>query len=148
MPDPAPLNFAIDLGSIQDRLKALNYFLTVEDVQSAGTALNSEHDICPAAYVSIASETADPRMNIDGGGYAQEVEVSISILFAEYLARMDHETRDLVERTRKAIIRQLIAWTPEGAGRSMRYDRYLLRAMDDRAVYGEVIMRTRYRLTL
>jgi hypothetical protein len=146
-PVPDPLGFAIDLGSVRQRLLALKYFLSVTDIQAASAAMTGEIVRTPCAFVSVASETAEPNRFIRGaGGHAQRVTVQLSVLFAEQLARKDAKGVDQVERTRKAVIRQLVAWTPDGAEQPLDYDRYVLRATSDVDVFGECLFRTTYRL--
>lgn len=146
MIDPLdPLNFAIDLNTVVDRVAALNYFLSVQDIQAATEAIQDEYFAPPAAFVSIASETAQPNKLI-GGGHRQQVSVTLSVLFAEQVQRAAGDTRDQVEQTRKAVIRQLIAWVPGNAERGLEYDRYLLRGMTGNVIWGEVLFRTTYQL--
>lgn len=146
MSDPDPLDFAVDLDDVRERIKVLRYFLTVDDIETASRAIEAENAAPPAAFVSIQSETAEANKTI--GGHSQRVSVSLSVLFCEPLARSDRETRDVMERTRKALIRQLVAWTPRNAGKALQYERYLLRAVGAGLIWGEVLFRTEYRLTL
>ena len=143
------LDFAIDLSTVVERLEQLTYFVSVGDIQAATEAIEDEYFQPPAAFVSIASETAQPNRFIRGSGaHSQEVDVVLSVVFAEQVERAAADTRDRVELTRKAVIRQLIGWTPGRAGRARDYDRYLLRGMSGRVVWGECLFRTRYRLDL
>lgn len=142
--DP-PLDFSIDLTTIRERLKLLNYFIDVEGIEEAAYAMENETGYPPRAYVSVASETAEPNKLI--GGIAQVVHVSISILFCEPYVRSDQPTRDVVEKTRRAIIRQLVGFVPDRAERFLEYDRYTLRAISGGCIWGEVLFRTRYRFT-
>jgi len=141
-----PLDFAVDLDDVRDRLLLLQYFVSVTDVADAVQAIEDFPAVPPAAYVSIASETAQPNQLI--GGHAQRVLTTISVLFCEQAARQDRDTRDRMEATRKAIIRQLIAWTPNRAAGPLQYARYLLRASGDGLVWGEVLFSTSYRVSI
>lgn len=145
------LDFGVDLASVRDRLTALSYFLTVEDIRAANEILSAGDGFAfqpPAAFVSTASETAErDRIMSGAGGHAQRVNVTISVLFAEASARFDRGVDDQIELTRKAITRQLLYWTPAGASSAMQYDRYLLRAQGAGVVWGEVLFRTSYRLS-
>lgn len=145
MADPL-LDFAIDLDDVRERIRGMNYFLSVEDAESAAIAIQEENARPPAAFVSVASETAAPNKTI--GGHSQEVSVVLSVLFSQQLALASGETRDAIEETRKAIIRLLTAWTPKGAGKALEYERYLIRGYGVGVIWAEVLFRTRYRLTI
>ncbi len=144
MPDPA-LDFAVDLDTVRDRLKTLDYFNGVTTIQDGTVAAESLDLLPPWAFVSVASEKASPNKLI--GGHRQLVAVSISILFAVPAERADGETGDVVEDTRKAVIRILLAWTPGRAEKALQYERYQLRATGDGLVWGEVLMGTEYFLS-
>lgn len=146
MSDPDPLAFAVDLESVRARFEALSYFLAVLDIQAATEAIQEEIARPPMAFVSVASETAEANKLI--GGHSQRVFVTLSVLFCEQVARAAKDTRDAMERTRKAVIRQGMAWTPEGAEKALEYDRYLLRGMSGGVIWGEVLFRTSYRVTV
>lgn len=139
----------IDLDTTRDRIRALNYFTSVSDVRSAVEAIEDEFAATPAAFVSIASETAGPNKFIGGaGGHSQLVVVTLSVLFVEQAARFDRLAPDQVEVTRGRLITQLTAWKPTGAERSLEYDRYLPRASGNGLFWGECLFRTLYRLTI
>lgn len=141
-----PLAFAVDLESVKDRIKALGYFLTVDDVEAASIAIGDENAYPPAAYVSVASERALPNKQI--GGFAQRVNPALSILFAEAAADASRARTGKLEQTRKALIRQLIGWVPTGADYPLTYLGYQLRAMSDGLLWGEVTFSTSYRLSI
>ncbi len=147
MADPIDplLDFAVDLESVRDRVAALGYFVSVRDIQAATEAIVDEIVLPPAAFVSVAAETAE-RNNVIGG-HSQRVTVTLSVLFAEQVQRAAADTRDRVELTRKAVMRQLIAWTPRNAAASLEYDRYLLKGMSGNVIWCEVLFRTSYRFT-
>lgn len=142
--DPA-LDFAIDLDSVRDRLGTLAYFNGVTNIQDATNVLEGMSAAPPWAFVSIARESAEPNKTI--GGHAQRVNVSISTLFCVAAERAAGDSSDVVEQTRKAIMRILVAWTPRGAERPLGFERYLLRASGDGLIWGEVLMGTAYRFT-
>ncbi len=142
---PAELQFGVDLDSVRERLKGLEYFLAVEDVETAGRAIEEQNAYPPAIYVSIASEGAEQAQRI--GDPSQRVTVVLSALYCEPLARSDRETRDRIDLTRRMVIRRLFQWKPAGAQQAFRYDRSLIRAMGAGLIWGEVLMRTSYRLS-
>lgn len=139
------LNFGIDLSTIVDRLLGLGYFVLVEDLQEAAVTIENETAVPPAAFVGVASETAELNKLI--GGRAQRVTCRISILFVEMLSRADGALVDTIEQTRKAIIRQLVGFTPGRALSALEYERYQPRAQGDGLFWGEVIFVTSYRYT-
>lgn len=141
-----PLAFAVDLNSVRDRLATLSYFLSVQNIQDATNALEHLDALPPAAFVSTARETAEKNKVI--GGHSQRVSTTISVLFCVPAERAADDAADVVEETRKAVIRILLGWTPAGAGDPLNYERYLLRATGDGLIWGEVLMTTSYRLTL
>jgi len=140
------LEFAVDLSDVRDRLAALRYFNGVTDIEDATNVIETLSALPPWAFVSVASETAEAN-RIAAGGHSQRVTVDVSVLFCVPAESRAEDTGDVVERTRRAVIRILLAWTPKGAESPFNYSRYLLRATGDGLVWGEVIMRTRYRLT-
>jgi len=145
-----PLDFSVDLDSVRDRIKGLKYFVTVEDLAAASEALGNEDSfgfVAPAAFVSVASETAEPNKTI-GGRHRQRLTVTLSILFAESSARADRDGTDRADRTRKALIRQLAGWRPNGALGPLQYTRYLIRATGGGYVWGEVMLATTADLTI
>lgn len=146
MADPDPLAFAVDLESVRARVATLAYFNAVEAIQDATVAAENMNVVPPAAFVSVARETAEPN-RMSTGAIVQRVAVTLSILFAVPAERADGKAGDEVEQTRKAVIRILLAWTPGGADKPLEYERYQLRATGDGLVWGEVLMRTVYRLT-
>jgi len=144
---PDPLDFGVDLGSIRDRVILLKYFLSVTDVLDASEALDETLPAAPpAAFVGVASERAEPNKTI--GGHSQRVRVEIAILFAESTSRFDREARDQLDLTRRALIRQLVAWTPKNAGEGLEYSRYRVVKIGDGLAWGEVTFTTSYRLTI
>lgn len=145
-----PLAFGIDLDSVRERIKGLEYFVAVEDLAAASEALSGDDGLsfnAPAAFASIASETAEPDRTT-GGRHSQRVSVTLSILFAESSARADRDGTDRADRTRRALIAQLAGWTPTGAGAPLQYVRYLIRATGGGYVWGEVMLTTSFRLTI
>ena len=141
------LDFGIDLEDVRQRYLGMKYFVSVTDIQAATEILRDPDAmgfVPPAAFVSIASETAEPNKTI--GGHAQRVNVTLSILFAVPSARLDHGADDEVEQTRKAVIRMGLAWRPKGAAAALDYQRYLLRASGQGLVWGEVLFSTSYQL--
>lgn len=148
MPDPDPLAFGPDLKDVAERVEGLAFFLLVGDIQKAEEAIAGRLPFTPpAAFVSIVNEQAQSGNLISAGGYAQRVGFRLSILFAIKAQRADDETRDMMERTRKAIMRQLVAWTPIGAEKALEYDRYLIRLIADGLCWGEVLFRGSYRFS-
>jgi hypothetical protein len=118
MPDPSTM-FGVNLASIRDRLRALDYFTGVEDIQSGAEAISGlAAFIPPAAFVSIASESYEPNKVI--GGHRQRATVSVSVLFCIAGERIAGDTSDEVEQARKVILAQLAGWQPEGAETSPR----------------------------
>jgi hypothetical protein len=140
------LDFAPDLNSIRERVAALSYFTDVRTLQEAALDLEEMNGIPPLAYVSTASETAEPNKLI--GSISQRVSTRISVLFCVPAERADDKTRDELEEARKAVIRILLGWTPLRAEKPFEFDRFLLRASRDGLLWGEVLMLTTYRLTL
>lgn len=140
------LNFAVDLESVRDRLSSLKHFNSVTNLQAAANALENMNALPPAAFVSIVSETAEPNKVV--GGHSQRVTASVSVLFCVAAESASDSAGDELEETRRAVIRILIGWTPVNAEAAFNFDRYLLRAQGDGLIWGEVLMRTRYRLTL
>ncbi|MBA3668433.1 MAG: hypothetical protein H0W65_12065 [Sphingomonas sp.] len=100
----------------------------------------------PAAFVAVASETAEPNKTI--GDFVQRVNVTISILFCVPAERADGKAGDDLEDARKAVIRILLGWVPERALGQLQFQRYLLRASGEGLIWGEVLMTTSYRLSL
>jgi hypothetical protein len=146
MTDPDPLDFAVNLTSVRDRLSTLAYFNSVSDLQEATLNIENLTGIPPLAFVSVASETADPNKLI--GGLSQRVTVSISVLFCVAAEAADRRPKDALDETRRAVIRILLGWTPVGAEKALEYQRFLLRASRDGLIWGEVLMRTLYYLRL
>lgn len=141
-----PLNFAIDLGSVRDRLSSLSHFTSVTNLQAAVLAIENMNAIPPAAFVAVASETAERNKTI--GGLSQRVGVTVSVLFCVPSESAADDAGDELEETRKAVIRILLGFVPGRALSHLEFDRYLLRANGDGLIWGEVLMRTSYRLTL
>jgi hypothetical protein len=140
------LDFAINLGSVRDRLVALEYFLSVTDILAASEALDDTVPASPpAAFVAVSRESAEPNKLI--GAHAQRVNATLAVLFVESAARFDRSAKDQLERTRKAVIRQLVAWTPDGAGHPLNYVGYRVAGMDDGLVWGEASFATSWRLS-
>jgi hypothetical protein len=141
------IDFGIDLEDVRKRFLGMGYFLSVTDIQAASEALSDPDAfgfLPPAAFVSIASETAEPNKTI--GGHAQRVNVLLSMLFAIPSARADREADDEVEQVKRAVIRMGVAWKPKGAGAALDYSRYVLRATGGGLVWGEVLFSTSYQL--
>lgn len=141
-----PLDFGVKLDSVRDRLRTLSYFTSVSTLQEAALQLDNLSGIPPLAFVSTASETAEPNKLI--GTISQRVTTRISTLFCVPAERADEGTSDEMEETRKAVIRILLGWQPDGAEKVLGYDRFLLRASQDGLLWGEVLMLTTYRLGL
>ena len=142
----SPLEFGPDLESIRARLATLSYFNSVTDLQAATVAVEQMNALPPAAYVSVASETAEP--NRLATGFSQRVNVSVSTLFWIPSERADNLAGDQLDEARRAVIRILLGWTPLRAEKPLELERYLPRASGDGLIWGEVLMRTAYRLAL
>lgn len=142
--DPSTL-FGPDFVAIRDRVASLGYFLTVTDIQNAALAIEESRGMPPMAFLSTASETAEPNKTI--GGHAQRVTVRLSILFAIGMERAADDGNDMAEQLRKALIRLMMGWVPPGAAGPLNYDRYAVRAIGDGLFWGEVLFLTSYRLS-
>lgn len=144
MSDPDPLlDFGVNLDSVVDRLKALKYFVDVSDIEAATVAIEEVRGLPPAAFVSVASETAERNKLI--GGHAQRVTVSVSTLFCIKAASRLGDRRHATDRVKRAVMRQLVNFKPEGALDALQYDRFLMRGIIDGLIWGEVLTRTSYR---
>jgi hypothetical protein len=142
-----PLDFGTDLDDVRARLAELSYFLAIEDLEAASEIFDRDDGFsysAPAAFLSIASETAE-RPRLIGGPHTQEVVQQLSVLFVESSIRIDGGTRDRTEETRRMIMRQLVGWQPRGAGVALQYQRYLIRATGGGLVWGEILLGTIYR---
>lgn len=142
------LAFGVDLEDVRERLSSLKYFTTVERLQDF--VLDIEEGVSgtpPLAYVSVASETAEPN-KLSGGpdAWSQRVTVTVSVLFCIPASRADEKPMDDVEDARKAVVRMLLAWTPKGAESPFQFARFLLRDSRDGLIWSEVLMRTSYHL--
>jgi len=147
MADPDPLNFGVDLRDVRERLERLAYFLSVTDVLDSAEALDDTLPASPpAAFVGVSSERAEPNRMIQG--HSQRVDCDVAILFVESAARMDRAAKDQLERTRKAVIRQLVAWKPKGTDKALDYLRYRVVKIGDGKVWAEVSFSTAYRLSI
>lgn len=141
------LEFGLDEDEIRDRVRALSYFTEVLTLDDATLDLeNGVQGTPPLAYVSVVSETAD--RNRLTGTLAQRVTVVVSVLFCIPAERADGKVRAEIRKARKAVVRILLGWKPTNALDWLEYDRFLLRASRDGLLWGEVLMRTTYRLTL
>lgn len=141
-----PLDFGIDLDDVRQRIEAMAYFLSVTGIFEASEALDETIAAAPpAAFVGVATEVAAPNRLI--GGHSQHVDVSLSILFVESVSRFDRRGKDQLERTRKALIRQLIAWKPRNAQEGLQYQAYRVVALGDGLAWGEVTFATSYRVS-
>jgi hypothetical protein len=147
MADDPALDFAINLQSIRDRLDGLGYFVSVTDILDASEALDQTlPGLPPAAFVGVTSERAERNDTI--GGHYQRVRVEIGILFVESAARFDREAKDQLEDTRRAVIRILVGFVPEGTHDRLSYARYRVANISDGLVWGEVTFTTSYRLSI
>jgi hypothetical protein len=140
------LEFAVDLESVRQRLCQLTYFTSVTNLQDSTLVADQLNAIPPAAFVAVTNERAEPNKTI--GGFAQRVNVSISILFCVPAERADNKAGDDLEDARKAVIRILLGWVPDRAESMLQFQGYAIKAAGDGLLWGEVIMTTSYRLTL
>ncbi len=145
MSDPT-LDFGPDLDHVRRRVADLSYFNSVTDLQAATVAIVEMNALPPAAFVSIASETAEPNKLVTT--ISQRVNVTISTLFCVPVERASGCAGDEMDETRRAVIRILLGFTPDRAEKPLEYDRFLLRVSEDGLIWGEVLMRTCYRLGL
>lgn len=147
MPFDPPLDFGIDLDSIAARLADLGYFNGVEGIERASTAFDEIDYLPPYAFVSNAAESAE-RMKRIGAGEAYQVTVDFSVLFCIPAERRDEKAVEVVEKARRAVMRQLLQWTPDGAECPLRYRRWLVKSVGGGLIWGEVIMWATYRLVV
>jgi len=141
-----PLDFGIDMASVQARLELLGYFRAVEDVLGASEALDQTVPAAPpAAFIGIGRENATPN-DVIGGGHRQRVTTELAVLFVELASRFDGATKGQMEQTRKAIIRQLIGWKPIGAQVPLEYAAYRIVEIGNGLAWGEVTFTTTYRV--
>lgn len=140
-----PLDFGVDLSTVVERVEALQYFATVADIIAATEALDADVPAsAPAAFVAISDERARP--NRYTGGHDQEVDCDLTILFVESSARFARDTKDVVDTTKRALIRQFIGWQPDGAGVPLDYVRFRVVQIGNGFVWAEVVFTTRYRV--
>lgn len=142
-----PLDFGVDLGDVATRARAMKYFTSVTDILEASEVLDETIPArAPAAFVAISAERAEENKTI--GGHSQRVRVEVTIMFVEQAARMDQGTRDRMDATKRAIVRQFVAFTPKGAGERLNYARYRVIKIGGGFAFGEVSFTTSYRLTI
>ena len=127
----------IDLKSIRDRIIGLDYFLSVADSPAAAEAMEQFNALPPAAFVSTASERADPNMLATG--HRQRVNQTISVLFVIGAERASRDNVDPMEEARSLLLRSLVAWTPQGSLKPLDYVSYSLRFIDQGLLWGELL---------
>lgn len=125
---------AIDLESIRARLKELNLFTSITDVESAAVAMETAARP-PAAFVAVASERAAP--NKMQGVHDQRVAVKIAVLFVVAAQIKSGKRPDIVEDTRLAIIGKLTAWTPLGGVAAFNYDAFDILRMGGGQIWAQ-----------
>jgi hypothetical protein len=146
VPFDPPLDFGIDLASIRDRVRDLGYFNAVETVERALLAFEGLGVLPPAAFVSTASESA-VRLGTIGGPETYRVTTDISTLFCIPAEQRDDGALDIIEKARRSVMIQLVNWTPEGAETPLRYRRWLIKAVAEGLIWGEVITFADWRFT-
>jgi len=143
MPSPETL-FGVDLIAVRDRLRSLEYFNSVDDIQAGSEAIQGLKPFTPpAAFVSIARESYE-RNRYASGGHGQRATVNLSVLFCVPAERADGRQSDEVEAARKVILAQLIGWTPAGAQQALEAVSYNVRLIADGLVWGEWLFRTSF----
>lgn len=156
---PPELDFGVDLEKVRARLLTLSYFLSITNIQGALDAIEENTTPSPAAFVSMASEVATPNKIMGGspggaGSQRQIVSFTISVLFSEIAGDRSRAAVDRVEMTRKAVILILNGWTgwavdnAAPTAKALQYDRYAVRAMSGGHIYGEVLMKAQYFLSI
>jgi len=141
-----PLDFGIDMTSVEARLETLGHFRSISDALTAAEALDQTLPAAPpAAFIAVAREVADPNRYV--GGHAQRVSADLSVLFVESASRIDGATKGQMEDTRKAIIRILIGWQPAGAESPLEYASYRIVEIGNGLAWGEVTFTTTYRVS-
>jgi hypothetical protein len=147
MPDPSTM-FGVDLASIRDRLRLLDYFNSVDDVQAGAEAIEGRVPFSPpAAFVNVGDESY-AKNRLAAGGHAQRAEVNISVLICIASARADGGLGDEVEQARKVVIAQLVAWQPDGATKPLEVNRWRIRLIDAGLIWGEIQFRTAFDLAV
>jgi len=147
MPDPATL-FGVDLESIRDRLRLLQFFNSVDDVQAGAEAIQGRVPFTPpAAFVNVGDETY-ARNRYAAGGHGQRGEVEVSVLLCFPSNRADGEVGDEVEQGRKVVIAQLVAWQPAGAIKPLEVKRSRIRLIEAGLIWVEVTFRTAFDLNV
>ena len=143
-----------DAGRLAD-LAASNLELKVEDAQSV---LDIEEPILRLRRVNdlLSKEidvlTVQQEINT-------QVRADIDRSQREYFLRQQlkaiqgelgegNELYEEIEQYRRAVIRQLIAWVPTGGESGLQYRAYRLLSFADGVLWGEVVMRGSYRLTV
>lgn len=147
--DPA-LDYAVDLDSIADQLKTLNYFVDVQGILATGEALEGRVAARPpAAFVAVSSEEAIANKTI--GGHSQHFDVRIGVLFVEQSARrrdaVTDRAMDQLEITKRAVARILMGFTPRNAQQPLDFVRYRPVSLGGGLAWGECTFATSYRYT-
>jgi hypothetical protein len=142
-----PLNSSgVDLAEIRDRLKTLNYFTSVSDIQSAAQIIEGDISFLPpAAFVMVESESFE-KNRYAAGGHGQRATVILSVLFCVPSQRAADDLSDEVEQARRAVRDVLKGWQPPGAQIALDASRYRVRLINDGLVWSEWLFRTTYDL--
>ena len=142
----------IDLNDVRARVHGLlgfegqPLFLSVEDSVSGAEAMEQFTATPPAAFVTIAGETAAPSKHM--GRHEQTVLATVSILWALAAERADEDRADPMEEAKRQVILGLAGWRAAGAMDAFNYSSFSVRFIGEGLMWGEALFRARYFLSI
>lgn len=137
-------DFGINLKDIRDRIGALGYFTSVQDLQQLTQAMEGLSPFRPpAAFVSIASETFE-KNRYAAGGHGQRATVTVSVMSVVMAERAANDAGDEVEQVRRGVLAILKGFVPGGAQKGLEAQRYLVRKTGDGLIWFEWLLSTTY----
>ncbi len=145
-----PLNietdFGINLKDIRDRIDALGYFLSVQDLQEYSQAVEGLVAFKPpAAFVSIGGESYE-KQRYAAGGRGQRGTVLVSVMSVIMAQRGAKDAGDEVEQVRRGVAAILTGFKPGGAQKGLSPMRYAPRKVGDGLIWFEWIFETSFDL--
>lgn len=133
---------AIDMASVEARVKASGMFRRVGDAQTLATALDDPGTIFPAAFVVLSREQGEASKLL--GRHQQRIQARISVAFAVQAQRAGVGPNGEVEALRSTLKNYLAGWTPVGADAPLNYAFSNMVGLRDGMVWVETAFDTTY----
>jgi hypothetical protein len=136
---------AIEIESIQQRVKDSGLFTQVKDVLSLADAINNPGANLQTAFVAIPKETAEPSRTM--GVHRQRITAKVGVTFALQAQTNTTGRAGVVEAMRSTMKNFLAGFLPDGAETPLDYSYSEITSISRGFIWVSLFFETKYIFT-